>query len=57
MQYQMRFNQYFIPGRSAEFRDVLIDTGGIIIGIIIVLIIISVYKALAEGIKKKKQTE
>jgi len=50
-------HQYFIPGRSAEFRDVLIDTGGIIIGIIIVLIIISVYKALAEGIKKKKQTE
>ncbi|MFR5683188.1 MAG: VanZ family protein [Clostridia bacterium] len=50
-------HQYFIPGRSAEFRDVLIDTGGIIIGIIIVLIIISVYKALAEGIKKKKQTK
>ena len=40
------YHQSFIPGRSAEIRDVLIDTSGVMVGIIIILIIISVYKAI-----------
>jgi len=31
-------HQYFVPGRSCELRDVLIDTFGVIIGIAIVKI-------------------
>ena len=42
------YHQSFVPGRSAEIRDVLIDTTGVMFGIIIVLVIISVYKALCE---------
>lgn len=34
------FHQFFIPGRSSEFRDVMIDSTGGFIGIIIVYIII-----------------
>ena len=33
------FHQYFIPGRSMAFKDVLIDTSGGIIGYIILTII------------------
>ena len=47
-------HQSFIPGRTASIRDVCIDTSGVFLGIIIVLIIISVYKALTE---KKKYVE
>ena len=46
MQYQMNSIKVLYRGRSAELRDVLIDTSGVIFGIMIVLIIISVYKAL-----------
>ena len=46
------YHQSFVPGRSAEIRDVLIDVSGVIVGIIIVLIIISLYKA----IRKKYNT-
>lgn len=41
-------HQSFTPGRSASPIDVGIDTCGVLVGIIIVLIIISVYKALTE---------
>ena len=34
------FHQFFIPGRSSEFRDVIIDSTGGFIGIIIVCTII-----------------
>ena len=48
-------HQSFIPGRTASIRDVCIDTCGVFLGIIIVLIIISVYKALTE--KKENEIE
>ncbi|MCM1133999.1 MAG: VanZ family protein [Clostridium sp.] len=38
------FHQYFIPGRSAAFKDVLIDTAGGIMGILIVLLIVLLTK-------------
>lgn len=41
-------HQSFIPGRTASIIDVGIDTAGVFLGIILVLIIISVYKALTE---------
>ena len=41
-------HQSLIPGRTASIIDVGIDTAGVFLGIILVLIIISVYKALTE---------
>lgn len=41
-------HQSFIPGRTASVIDVGIDTSGVLLGIILVLIIISVYKSLTE---------
>lgn len=38
------FHQSFIPGRSAELRDVAIDTAGSISGIIIVWFVLYMYK-------------
>lgn len=32
-------HQYFVPGRGPSFRDVLIDTSGVLAGIIIILLI------------------
>ncbi len=51
------YHQSFVPGRSAELRDVLIDTTGVIVGILIVLMIISVYKALGEKYKTMRSVE
>ncbi len=39
------YHQSLIPGRGPSGFDVIIDTAGVIFGIIIVLIIISVFKA------------
>ena len=33
------FHQYFIPGRFASFKDVLIDTAGGIAGILVIIIL------------------
>ncbi len=38
------YHQSFVPGRSAQWQDVLIDLTGVIVGSIIVLICISIYK-------------
>ena len=51
------FHQTFIPGRSGELRDVLIDTTGVICEIAIVLIIIAIYKALGEKYKTMRSVE
>ena len=37
-------HQYFVPGRSGEIRDVIVDTIGVVIGIIIVKIVRKMYK-------------
>ncbi len=47
-------HQSFIPGRTASIIDVGIDTSGVLLGIILVLIIISVYKALTKKSYKNK---
>ena len=41
-------HQSFIPGRTASVIDVGIDTLGVVLGIILILIIISAYKSLTE---------
>ena len=33
-------HQYFVPGRSCEFRDVLIDTNGVLLGTIIFFFVV-----------------
>ena len=42
-------HQSFIPERNASIIDVGIDTSGVLLGIILVLIIISVYKKLTKN--------
>lgn len=54
------YHQSLIPGRGPSAVDVIIDTAGVIFGIILVLIIISVFKALTakeipENIDNKKE--
>lgn len=48
------FHQSFIPGRVASAKDVCIDTLGVITGIIIVFIVISIFDVLSEKLKSKK---
>ena len=50
-------HQFYVPGRTPKLLDVAIDTAGVFLGIIIVLVIISVFKALAEGVRKKATSE
>ena len=38
------YHQSFVPGRSGELRDVLIDTTGVIIGTLLIFIGISIYE-------------
>ncbi len=40
------YHQSFVPGRGPSAVDVCIDTAGVLFGILIVLAIISIYKAL-----------
>lgn len=47
------YHQTFIPGRTGQFSDSLIDTSGAIIGALLVLIIISISRKLKQ-IKNKK---
>ena len=45
-------HQSLIPGRDARIFDVCIDTTGVFSGIIIILIVISVYKALFKEVRE-----
>ncbi|MDE5771979.1 MAG: VanZ family protein [Ruminococcus sp.] len=37
------FHQYFVSGRSCKFTDVMIDTGGVITGLIISMLVLHIY--------------
>lgn len=39
-------HQYFVPGRSCEFRDMMIDTSGALIGMLVSLLILFVLQKL-----------
>lgn len=45
-------HQYFVPGRSCQIKDMLIDSGGVLCGIIFLLLIVFLYFR----IKKNKGT-
>ena len=48
------FHQMFSPGRSAEFRDVLIDTSGVLCGIVLGIVLTKIgSKILGKTIKKQ----
>ncbi len=40
------FHQTFIPGRSGQFRDVMIDTSGAAAGMLFFFILLSIYNSL-----------
>ena len=44
-------HQYFVPERTALFADVLIDTAGVCLGVLIVLMVLQIYIK----IRKKRQ--
>ncbi len=49
------FHQLFVPGRTAKFTDVLIDTSGVIAGSILIFIAILIIKKII--VKNKKSVE
>ena len=46
------FHQSFVPGRGPSVTDVCIDTAGVFAGILIVLAIVSIYRAFKNDNKK-----
>lgn len=51
------FHQYFIPGRSAEIRDVLIDSLGALIGILLTIGISKTINKLKTNIERKHASQ
>ncbi len=49
------FHQYFIPGRNAAFKDVMIDTAGGVTGIMLFLLFKSIYYMIKRLQKKTAQ--
>lgn len=47
------FHQYYVPGRSCEFRDVIIDSSGALLAIVI----ISLYSVFSKKIYPKIKSE
>lgn len=46
-------HQYFVSGRDARFKDVLIDTAGVITGVVLYLLILTI----ARNIRNKKKNK
>ena len=46
-------HQSFIPGRSPQVTDVLIDTMGVILGILLVILVIKIKEKNVETCQKK----
>lgn len=49
------FHQRFIPGRSAEVRDVIIDTIGALTGILVTILIIKILSKVKSKLKYNKK--
>ncbi len=47
-------HQSFVPGRSCEFRDMMIDTTGAITGMIVSMVIMFIFIKLSEKRKNRK---
>lgn len=50
------FHQFFIPGRSCEFRDVCIDSVGVFTGIIVAILFINIFRRIKK-IREKSLLE
>lgn len=50
-------HQFFIPGRSARIRDVIIDSFGIFTGIIVAIIVFIIIEKIIMLINKKEKVE
>ncbi len=50
------FHQYFIPGRFASFKDVLIDTAGGIAGILVIIILCKIREKITNRPGKRLLT-
>lgn len=49
------FHQHFIPGRSCEFRDMMIDTGGVTVGMLISLAFIGIIASITRKRSNKQR--
>lgn len=49
-------HQLFVEGRSGEIRDVIIDSTGVVLGIIILSFIIYIVEEMKSGTKKKESS-
>lgn len=50
-------HQLFIPGRSCEFRDVCIDSLGVLTGIIVALAILKIYIKIKNKLSKERTSK
>lgn len=44
-------HQHFIPGRAAMFGDVIIDSMGILLGVLLVMLIVKIYNECVHNAK------
>ena len=49
------FHQLFTPGRSAQITDVIIDSMGVMLGILLVMLVIKIYKILHKTEQREPQ--
>ena len=56
MQFLMNFIRVLCLGRGPSWKDVLIDTAGVFMGILIILAIVSIYIALKGDMHKDKNS-
>lgn len=43
-------HQYFVPGRSCQITDVILDSCGVITGILLVFLVLKIVKNISKGI-------
>ena len=48
------FHQYFVPGRSCQFRDMCIDTAGALTGALISLLLVVIWQNLRKKLAGRK---
>lgn len=49
------FHQRFVPGRSGELRDVLVDTAGALLGLLFVTLLLGIIKKCTRKAKEKPE--
>jgi VanZ family protein len=47
-------HQLFVPGRSGQFKDVCIDSIGVVLGVCILLFIVKIVKLIKDKLKEEK---